>query len=259
MLIPLYLYEIGVIDKNGAVIGLIVIPAFFANFLAFILLIGFNYGLLFKLVNRISFNVLLNEIKCKAPIFSSQIISALYTTTGPILLNLYGKPDFAGLWLIINRVAIGVGNFAALSVKSSTKDLLLDWNRINGPITEKFSSYFIVYLLFSSVLILPLIFIPQYVNYYLFGDDYQLSLVDRILTIMWTLMPFFSYIVTTFLIYKKQYRNLLFLTGSNLMIYFVLSLPLTMTFGFTGFMFVMVISQIYLFFILYDKAFFCIE
>jgi PST family polysaccharide transporter len=251
----LYLHNLGLIEANNTVLGLIVMPTLLANFLSVVFLICKKENLEIKFINVLSVQNFYDELKSKAPIFSSQIISALYTSTGPIILNIYDKPDYAALWMIVNRLAIGVGSFATLSIKGSIKEMMLEWSNTDKPITGKSKNYFLTYLLLVSPLILPLIFTPQLIDIYLFGSENKLSIYSRALMAVWVMMPFFAYIVTTFLIYKNKHRKLLYLTGSNLLIYLILSYPLTSIFGFEGFIFTMVFSQIYIFLIFFNIKF----
>jgi O-antigen/teichoic acid export membrane protein len=69
----------------------------------------------------------------------------------------------------------------------------------------------------------------------------------------WMLIPFLSYIGTTYLVYIRDNRSLIILTFTNLIIHIILSYPLTKIFNLAGYMLSMLLSQVYLLYILKYK------
>jgi O-antigen/teichoic acid export membrane protein len=218
------------------VVLLMTLPLFLTNIISFVM-INISPGLKKLLIRYpLSLKELFGEIKIGTPIFLSQIISTLYSAGGPVLLNLYGEPKLAGIWLILNRLLVGVGNFATLPIKSSIRSVCDAW--ANGaPLLGKYIYLDgLIFLCITSIIIFPLIIQPNLISSYFLGNEYTLSKIDSVMLALITVLPFFSYLVTTFFIFEKNSRALTLLTSFMSISHLVLSYPFVSLWGFSGFL-----------------------
>lgn len=236
----------GEISDELKIILLLTCPILFTNVISFIAL-----GVTGKVTTRffgpvLSIQSLWRELSMGAPVFFSQIVSALYSNSGPILLNFYGRPELAGIWLVMNRLVTGVGNFATLPAKASIKNTCDAWAAQAKLFGRHIYKELLVFFGATSLAALPLLFWPNLFSDYFLAGEYTLTRLDAVLLVVWMILPFFAYLVTTFLIFRQKRRTLLLLTSSNLIVNLLLSYPLVLWLGFAGYLLSMIISQAFL-------------
>lgn len=176
-------------------------------------------------------------------IFSSQIVSALYTNTGPIILISLSTPSIAGIWFIANRVCGSVGSLALVPYRALFPEIAKTWSRRGGLSFELVASsslfLLLVIAIFSVIFVFQEIFVAL-----LFDASPLISLPILLLMFVWSILQFNGPVLTSYLISVDRYQSLIIY---NTLVFLVMMggvWPLVTFYGLVGWFMVMIGSQL---------------
>ena len=161
---------------------------------------------------------ILAELKYSVRPLSSQVFSAIYSNIGPILAASGGYPAVAGIWLIANRLILGVGNFATIPIRSDTETLTAEWLSSKTYLTKNFKFACSVSLLLCFVGILAMAILNSFLENFLFDNTYELSLKEWVLSALWLISPVFALLYTNILIFNNKHNELVGIVVAALII-----------------------------------------
>lgn len=186
----------------------------------------------------------INEGLKNKSIFYSQIVSAMYTNSGPILLSFVKGPEVAGIWYILNRITTAISTISIVPYRSLFPDIVGIWSQ-KKPIKSND-------LYFSTALYLA-ISIISYSFIYIFFAEVKMFFIESseivkvstlFLMFIWTLAQLCGPVLTNYLIVKSKNTILFLCNLSSFIFLIIIFYPFTAHYSVNGWIVTMILSQI---------------
>jgi O-antigen/teichoic acid export membrane protein len=232
--------------KNVSAIIIVTGPFFFSSLLCWISLSYENGFLPRNLKMQLLLKIVQSEIQQAMPILCSQVISSAYSNAGPFLLAKVGKTEVAGFWLILNRLILGVGNFASIPFKSDVGLISKSWTAESRMDTTSFWHAVKLYCILVFPFIIGLALFKKEISAVLFKGRMLLSGIQVVLSAIWCVLSISAASVTAYLVHQKNGFKLNIATASTLMFLFIWSAIMWSRLDLTAFLLGMIFSQGYI-------------
>lgn len=197
-------------------------------------------------INSISIYNSLIEIKSEFKVFLSQILSALYIFTGPLIIfHLYNSTD-SGIFSIIDRlIQILAGGFYIIFQLSTP--YISNWFISNKKLYRKSMMYIIIlYILITSTIFLTSIYYSEIILGYLFKNENVTNHNILGLSLLLVLVSSLGPILTTHYVLEKKQNKILNINSINLTITLLVSFVLVPKFGAIGWIISSIIGQLFI-------------
>ena len=189
----------------------------------------------------LNFGLFISEGKSHVNIFISQMVSALYTNSGPIILSFIIGPEVAGIWYIINRMTTAISSISIVPYKAMFPDIVKSWAFKYKSNELNYSAA--LYLFITMIVYFFIYLFIKDISEIFFESSEVISFSILLLMIFWTLSQYSGPVLTNYLIVKKKDMKLFFYTLSSLIILIIFSYPLTANFDINGWILTMILSQ----------------
>jgi O-antigen/teichoic acid export membrane protein len=176
-------------------------------------------------------------------IFFSQIVSSLYTNSGPILLSFAKSPEIAGIWFIINRITSAVSAVSIVPYKSLFPDIVQVWAKNRYQINYNLNLSISLYCLISIFLYIVIFLYFNEVKNFFIGTSELPKKSIVLYMFFWTLAQLSGPVLTNYLIVKTHDNKLFFYNLSSVIILFTIFYPLTAFYSLNGWVLAMILSQ----------------
>ena len=235
----MYLYEV----KNIYLVSLLLSLPLLTTSLFSLLLLDIKSRYFSEKIKTsfLNFGLFISEGKSHVNIFISQMVSALYTNSGPIILSFIIGPEVAGIWYIINRMTTAISSISIVPYKAMFPDIVKSWAFKYKSNELNYSAA--LYLLITMIVYFFIYLFIKDISEIFFESSEVISFSILLLMIFWTLSQYSGPVLTNYLIVKKKDMKLIFYTLSSLIILIIFSYPLTANFDINGWILTMILSQ----------------
>lgn len=189
----------------------------------------------------LNFGLFISEGKSHINIFISQMVSAIYTNSGPIILSFIIGPEVAGIWFIINRITTAISSISIVPYRALFPDIVKSW--ASKSKSHELNYSIVLYCLITFIFYILIYYFVDNVSEIFFESTDVISLGILSLMIFWTLSQYSGPVLTNYLIVKKKDMRLFIYTLSSLIILIILSYPLTLSLKISGWILTMILSQ----------------
>jgi PST family polysaccharide transporter len=180
---------------------------------------------------KISWKVSLNELKDSWHLFSSQIISALYTAMGPIILGFLSGVEQAGAYSAVERVFNAIITACLLTHTASYPHLVKYFNQDKTKYAYLVKTVVMIYVgLALSIIVTSIIFWDHLVAFVL-GNNGAVYSPLILAALFLLLLSVFGTVLTGYLTASSQMKRVRSLNIKVLAISFTLGIPGVLYFG----------------------------
>lgn len=180
-------------------------------------------------------------------IFSSQIVSAIYSNFASIALVSIGKPELAAVWFALNRLCSAIGTLSLVPLRSCYPDVVRTWT---SPKNEPSNALQASSLKFGTIVfcaIFLLGFLPENLLVFIF-IDFGLDYFLLVMLLIFGWMQINGPVFTGFYISKNRRNFVLLHTFLAFLILIIFYYPLTEAYGLHGWVLSIILSQIFIFY-----------
>ena len=243
--LTLGIYYIFQISDEVAVALLLCLPLFVINFTSCVLLFQNRlYEIKPEKVFSIEFKQIESALKRNISIFLSQIVSTFYSNFASIGLVAIGKPGLAAAWFALNRLCAGLGTLSLIPLRSIYPDLVAHWgsrpNFKSAVLVECWIKFSVIIISSISVLLL----LPKQILEHIF-IPFEIDFVLFVMIVLFGLMQINGPVFTGFYITQNKRFLILRHTSICLLILVCFFKYLTLAFNFYGWLFCILLSQLF--------------